>query len=44
MFIKNYEGDVQSLCLDFTATSEETIGGGVAELLPGGKNVEVRVE
>jgi hypothetical protein len=41
IFIKNYEGDVSDLCLDFTATSEELGCGGVTELIPGGKNIEV---
>ncbi|EKX32006.1 hypothetical protein GUITHDRAFT_121825 [Guillardia theta CCMP2712] len=41
MYLKNYEGDVRDLSLDFTVTTDEMGGGEVEELVPGGSNIEV---
>jgi len=41
MLLKNYEGDVADMCLDFTVTNDELGGGGVHELVPGGGALEV---
>jgi len=41
MLLKNYEGDVTDLCLDFSVTNDELGGGGVSELVPGGSALEV---
>jgi len=41
MLLKHYEGDVADMCLDFTVSNDDIGGGGVAELVPGGSQLEV---
>ena len=41
LVLKNYEGDVADLCLDFTVTNDDIGGSGVHELVPGGAELEV---
>jgi ubiquitin-protein ligase E3 C len=44
LYLKNYDGDVQDLGLDFTIVSEEIGQAHVAEMKPGGKNINVTNE
>lgn len=44
MYIKQYEGDLQELCLDFTVTEEFCGKMSVIELKPGGKDISVTNE
>ncbi|XP_022767204.1 E3 ubiquitin-protein ligase UPL7 isoform X2 [Durio zibethinus] len=39
MYVKNYDGDIKELCLDFTVTEESFGKRHVIELKPGGKDV-----
>ena len=41
MFLKEYEGDAEDLCLTFTVTQDDFGGGGEIELIPGGKDIDV---
>ena len=44
LYLKNYEGDVQDLGLDFTIVSEEIGLAVVADMKPGGANIPVTNE
>nr|VDD10241.1 unnamed protein product [Brassica oleracea] len=44
MYIKQYEGDLQELCLDFTVTEEFCGKMSIIELKPGGKDISVTIE
>lgn len=41
MFLKEYEGDAEDLCLTFTVTQDDFGNGGEVELIPGGKDLDV---
>ncbi|KAL2345154.1 hypothetical protein Fmac_006439 [Flemingia macrophylla] len=44
MYVKNYDGDVKELCLDFTVTEESLGKRYVVELKSGGKDISVTNE
>ena len=44
LYLKNYDGDVQDLGLDFTIVSEEVGQAHVEEMKPGGANIPVTNE
>ncbi|EOA23422.1 hypothetical protein CARUB_v10016604mg [Capsella rubella] len=44
MYIKNYDGDLKELCLDFTVTEEFCGKMSIIELKPGGKDISVMNE
>ena len=44
LYLKNYDGDVQDLGLDFTIVSEEIGQAHVEEMKPGGANIPVTNE
>lgn len=44
MYVKNYDGDVKDLCLDFTVTEESFGKRHVVELKSGGKDISVTNE
>ncbi|XP_010504062.1 PREDICTED: E3 ubiquitin-protein ligase UPL7-like isoform X1 [Camelina sativa] len=44
MYIKNYDGDLKELCLDFTVTEEFCGKMNIIELKPGGKDISVMNE
>ncbi|CAJ2632467.1 unnamed protein product [Trifolium pratense] len=44
MYVKNYDGDVKELCLDFTVTEESFGKRHVVELKSGGKDISVTNE